>query len=63
MVINFVLESNSNQVATPADICDYNYDMFYILFAGREEIAETGREEIAATLYVLPTQLLKQVKS
>lgn len=33
MVINFVLESNSNQVATPADICDYNYDMFYFLFA------------------------------
>lgn len=29
MVINFVLESNWNQVATPADICDYNYDMFY----------------------------------
>lgn len=39
MVINFVLESNSNQVATPADICDYNYDMFYFYLQDvREEI-------------------------
>lgn len=44
MVINFVLESNWNQVATPADICDYNYDMFYVLVL--LGLQQTGRAKV-----------------